>query len=137
MEDPSNTANKQKIVDTSSNTQALQVVTAMPPTTTSVGSSPAILVQTPQLPRVELSTAFGSCSVNNLGGDSGTSAALAPARVTTPSDVEVSEEQTKRDIHVPPPADRKAAPPLPQDVPPKWLALLNVSNKVCRTCNTR
>ncbi|KAL0292719.1 UNVERIFIED_CONTAM: hypothetical protein Sradi_6977600 [Sesamum radiatum] len=66
MEDPSNTVNKQKVVDTSSNSQALQVVTAMPPTTATVGSSPAMLVQTPPLPRVVCLTADPPhCSINS------------------------------------------------------------------------
>ncbi|KAL0413072.1 UNVERIFIED_CONTAM: hypothetical protein Sradi_1508900 [Sesamum radiatum] len=39
MEIPSNTANKQNAVETFGNTQALQVVTGMPPTSTSGGST--------------------------------------------------------------------------------------------------
>ncbi|KAL0413441.1 UNVERIFIED_CONTAM: hypothetical protein Sradi_1545800 [Sesamum radiatum] len=41
MEIPSNPANKQNAVETSGNTQALQVVTGMPPTSASGGSTPA------------------------------------------------------------------------------------------------
>ncbi|KAL0454371.1 UNVERIFIED_CONTAM: hypothetical protein Slati_0776300 [Sesamum latifolium] len=41
MEIPSNPANKQNTVETSGNTQALQVVTGMPPTSASGGSTPA------------------------------------------------------------------------------------------------
>ncbi|KAL0391450.1 UNVERIFIED_CONTAM: hypothetical protein Slati_4530100 [Sesamum latifolium] len=52
MENPSNPANKQKIVKTSDNTQALQVVTGMPPTSADGGSAPATLAQTPSPPMV-------------------------------------------------------------------------------------
>ncbi|KAL0454449.1 UNVERIFIED_CONTAM: hypothetical protein Slati_0784100 [Sesamum latifolium] len=48
MEIPSNPANKQNTVETSGNTQALQVVTGMPPTSASRGSTPASLA--PRIP---------------------------------------------------------------------------------------
>ncbi|KAL0433108.1 UNVERIFIED_CONTAM: hypothetical protein Slati_2645100 [Sesamum latifolium] len=52
MEIPSNPANKQNAFKTSGNTQALQVVTGMPPTSASGGSSPAAL--TPRIPPLGL-----------------------------------------------------------------------------------
>ncbi|KAL0458554.1 UNVERIFIED_CONTAM: hypothetical protein Slati_0482600 [Sesamum latifolium] len=52
MEVPSNTANKQKTVETSDNTQALQVVTGMPPKSASGESAPVPLAPTPPHPRV-------------------------------------------------------------------------------------
>ncbi|KAL0401446.1 UNVERIFIED_CONTAM: hypothetical protein Slati_4174500 [Sesamum latifolium] len=48
MEIPSNPANKQNIVETSSNTQALQVVTGMPPTSASGGST--LAASAPRIP---------------------------------------------------------------------------------------
>ncbi|KAL0455024.1 UNVERIFIED_CONTAM: hypothetical protein Slati_0841600 [Sesamum latifolium] len=48
MEISSNLANKQNAVETSGNTQALQVVTGMPPTSASGGSTPAALA--PRIP---------------------------------------------------------------------------------------
>ncbi|KAL0417286.1 UNVERIFIED_CONTAM: hypothetical protein Slati_3560500 [Sesamum latifolium] len=48
MEIPSNPANKQNAVETSGNTQALQVVTGMPPTSASGGSTPA--ASAPRIP---------------------------------------------------------------------------------------
>ncbi|KAL0447292.1 UNVERIFIED_CONTAM: hypothetical protein Slati_1857100 [Sesamum latifolium] len=48
MKIPSNPANKQNTVETSGNTQALLVVTGMPPTSTSGGSTPA--ASAPRIP---------------------------------------------------------------------------------------
>ncbi|KAL0367587.1 UNVERIFIED_CONTAM: hypothetical protein Sradi_3648800 [Sesamum radiatum] len=48
MEIPSNPANKQNVVETSDNTQALQVVTGMPPTSVNGGSTPA--ASAPRIP---------------------------------------------------------------------------------------
>ncbi|KAL0409393.1 UNVERIFIED_CONTAM: hypothetical protein Sradi_1873700 [Sesamum radiatum] len=52
MDVPSNTANKQKTVETSGNTQALQVVTGLPSVPASGGSAPTPLAPKPPLPRV-------------------------------------------------------------------------------------
>ncbi|KAL0462461.1 UNVERIFIED_CONTAM: hypothetical protein Slati_0133700 [Sesamum latifolium] len=48
MEIPSNPTNKQNVVETSGNTQALQMVTGMPPTSASGGSTSA--ASAPRIP---------------------------------------------------------------------------------------
>ncbi|KAL0313552.1 UNVERIFIED_CONTAM: hypothetical protein Sradi_5754500 [Sesamum radiatum] len=48
---------KQKAVETSGNTQTLQVVTGVPPTSTGGGSTPVALAQTPLPPTVVVSIA--------------------------------------------------------------------------------
>ncbi|KAL0312116.1 UNVERIFIED_CONTAM: hypothetical protein Sradi_5610900 [Sesamum radiatum] len=52
MEIPSNPTNKQNAVETSGNTQALQVVTGMLPTSASGGSTPATSAPRIHPPRV-------------------------------------------------------------------------------------
>ncbi|KAL0305088.1 UNVERIFIED_CONTAM: hypothetical protein Sangu_3051900 [Sesamum angustifolium] len=128
MEALSNSANKQNIVDTCSNTQALHVVTGIPPTTAAGGSTHAMLVQTPPTPRVVGLTADPSC--RNTSADTsaeklslallgviqpivsatiqGQVAALAPAHLATPSDMDAPKEEAERDIPIPVPlVDRR------------------------------
>ncbi|KAL0445018.1 UNVERIFIED_CONTAM: hypothetical protein Slati_2224500 [Sesamum latifolium] len=50
MENPNHPANKQKAIETSGNSQALQVVTGMPPAPTLAGSAPTTSPQVPPLP---------------------------------------------------------------------------------------
>ncbi|KAL0402492.1 UNVERIFIED_CONTAM: Pro-Pol polyprotein [Sesamum latifolium] len=52
MENPNHPSDKQKVVVTPSGTQALQVVTGMPPTPVLAGSTPVTLPQAPPPPRV-------------------------------------------------------------------------------------
>ncbi|KAL0405503.1 UNVERIFIED_CONTAM: hypothetical protein Slati_3864200 [Sesamum latifolium] len=59
-------------------------------------------------------------------------AALAPTRLATPSDVEAPEEEAEEAIRVPvPPAGGRleAPPPVPQEVPPHWLARIEYLQK--------
>ncbi|KAL0412312.1 UNVERIFIED_CONTAM: hypothetical protein Slati_3820900 [Sesamum latifolium] len=110
MENPSNTANKQKTIETSSNNQALQVATGMSLTKARGGSVPtpppprAIGPVTDPLRRSTSSnTSTDDLSPAMLGAiQSIVSAAireqivtLAPPRTSTPSDVGVPEEEAE------------------------------------------
>ncbi|KAL0411246.1 UNVERIFIED_CONTAM: hypothetical protein Slati_3714300 [Sesamum latifolium] len=117
MEIPSNPANKQNTIETSDNTQALQVVIGMPPTSANGGSTPTALA--PTLPSPRVVGPIVSAAIQEQV------AVLARARVATPSDIDAPEEEAKGDIPVPiTPADRRqgAPPSAPQEVPPQWLA---------------
>ncbi|KAL0446739.1 UNVERIFIED_CONTAM: hypothetical protein Slati_1801800 [Sesamum latifolium] len=145
MEIPSNPTNKQNTVETSGNTQALQVITRMPPTSASGGSTPATLAPTKLPPRVvgpvadpsrrstSLDTSTEELSPALLGAIHHIVSAaireqvavLARARVATPSDIDAPEEKAEGNIPVPIPlADRRQGAPLsaPQEVHPQWLA---------------
>ncbi|KAL0417248.1 UNVERIFIED_CONTAM: hypothetical protein Slati_3556700 [Sesamum latifolium] len=153
MENPGNMTSGQKVPETSGRAQALQVVTGTPPTSTVVGSTPATLAQTtsPQ-PRVvgpiadpprrsnSSDTSAEEISPALLGAIQQIVsaviweqvAALAPTRVATPSDVEAPEEEAEEAIRVPvPPAGGRleAPPPIPQEVPPHWLARIKYLQK--------
>ncbi|KAL0400432.1 UNVERIFIED_CONTAM: hypothetical protein Sradi_2386500 [Sesamum radiatum] len=145
MEIPTNPANKQNTVETSDNTQALQVVTGMPPTSASGGSAPVSSALRILPPRVvgpvddpPRRSTFSDTSTEELSPallgaiHQIVSAAikeqvvvLARARVATPFDIDTPEEKAEGNIHVPvPPADRRqwAPPSAPQEVPPQWFA---------------
>ncbi|KAL0381885.1 UNVERIFIED_CONTAM: hypothetical protein Slati_4610800 [Sesamum latifolium] len=89
MENPNNTANKQKAAETSDSTQALKVVTKMPSTPIVAGSTPATLAQATPLPRIV------SAAIREQVADP------APARVATPSDVDAPKEEAEEVIPVP------------------------------------
>ncbi|KAL0453054.1 UNVERIFIED_CONTAM: hypothetical protein Slati_1283500 [Sesamum latifolium] len=143
MENLNNTANKQKATETSSSAQALQVVTGIPSTPTVAGSTPATLSQATPLPRVAgLATNPPQLSISSDTSTEEISpallgniqqivsatireqvAALAPARMAMPSDVDAPEEEAEEVVPVPvPPTDRRqeAPPQVPQEVPPQW-----------------
>ncbi|KAL0405124.1 UNVERIFIED_CONTAM: hypothetical protein Slati_3826300 [Sesamum latifolium] len=152
MENPGNTTSKQKAPETSSSAQALQVVTGIPLTSIVAGSTPATLAQTTPLPWVvgpiadppkrstSSDTSAEEISPALLGAIQqivSTAileqvAALAPTRVATPSDVEALEEEAEEAIPVPmPPTGKRleTPPPVPQEVPPHWLARLECLQK--------
>ncbi|KAL0402281.1 UNVERIFIED_CONTAM: hypothetical protein Slati_4258000 [Sesamum latifolium] len=102
MENPSNVANKQKAIETSGNTQALQVT---------AGTSLAV-------------AGGGSAQIPPPPGAIGP---VADPPRPTPLDVDVPEKEDEEGAFVlaPPIAGRQGAPPLiPQEVPPQWLARL-------------
>ncbi|KAL0355780.1 UNVERIFIED_CONTAM: hypothetical protein Sradi_4024900 [Sesamum radiatum] len=117
MEIPSNSANKQNAVETSVNTQVLQVIIRMPPTSASGGSTPT--ASAPMLPPPRVVGPIVSPAIREQV------AVLARARVATSSDIDAPEEEAEVDIPIPiPPADRRqgAPPSTPQEVPSQWLA---------------
>ncbi|KAL0454820.1 UNVERIFIED_CONTAM: Pro-Pol polyprotein [Sesamum latifolium] len=126
MENSGNTTNKQKAPETSTSAQALQVVTgpmADPPRrstssdTSAEEISPALLGAIQQI--------VSAATREQV-------AALAPTRVATPSDVEAPEEEAEEAIPAPvSPTDRRleAPTPVPQEVPPHWLARLEYLQK--------
>ncbi|KAL0391486.1 UNVERIFIED_CONTAM: hypothetical protein Slati_4533700 [Sesamum latifolium] len=123
-----NTANKQKAVETSDNSQVLQVVTGMPPVPASGGFAPAPLAPTPPPPRVvglvadppQRSTSSDTSTEKLsptllraiqqivLAAIQKQMMTLAPARVATLSDVDAPKEKVEGDIHAPTlPGDRR------------------------------
>ncbi|KAL0411499.1 UNVERIFIED_CONTAM: hypothetical protein Slati_3739600 [Sesamum latifolium] len=152
MENLGNTVNKHKVPETSDSAQALQVITGIPLASTVAGSTPATLTQTTPLPwaigpmadpprrSTSSDTSVEEISPALLGAIQHIVsavireqvAALAPTRVATPSDVEAPEEEAEEVIPVPvPPTGRRleAPPPVPQEVPPHWLARLECLQK--------
>ncbi|KAL0420832.1 UNVERIFIED_CONTAM: hypothetical protein Slati_3106100 [Sesamum latifolium] len=124
----------------------------MPSNPTVAGSTPATLAQATPLPRVvgpatdpsrrstSSDTSMEELSPGLLGaiqqivsaGIREQVAALTPARMATPSDVDAPEEEAEEVIPVPvPPMGRRqeAPPPVPQEVPPQWLARLECLQK--------
>ncbi|KAL0421277.1 UNVERIFIED_CONTAM: hypothetical protein Slati_3150600 [Sesamum latifolium] len=114
MENPGDTISKQKAPETSSSAQALQVVTGVPPTSTVAGSTPATLAQTTPLPRV-------------VGSGSG-----PHKKRPLPLMWRLPRRRPKKLSPVPvPPIGRRldTPPPVPQEVPPHWLAHLECLQK--------
>ncbi|KAL0456046.1 UNVERIFIED_CONTAM: hypothetical protein Slati_0943800 [Sesamum latifolium] len=147
MENPTNVADKQKTPDTSGNIQALQVVTGVSPAPTVIGPPTATLTQATHLPRAvgpmadpprhstSSDTSAEEISPARLGAIQQIVsaaireqvAALAPARIATPSDVGAPEEEPGEAVPIPaPPTVRRLDIPssIPQEFPAHWLARL-------------
>ncbi|KAL0437674.1 UNVERIFIED_CONTAM: hypothetical protein Sradi_0475300 [Sesamum radiatum] len=141
MENPNHPSDKQKVVATPSDTQALQVIAGTLPAPLPSGPTPVTLAQAAPSPQVTgptsdpprwstpSDTSTEEISPVLLGVIQQIVAAalrervtvIAPLRVATPSDVEAPEEEAGEDIpvHLPLPGRRRENPlPEPQEVPP-------------------
>ncbi|KAL0394668.1 UNVERIFIED_CONTAM: hypothetical protein Slati_4433000 [Sesamum latifolium] len=138
MEIPSNPANKQNVVETSGNTQALQVVTGMPPTSASGGSTPAASARRILPPGVvgpvadpprcstssdtsteELSPALLGVIHQIVSAAIREQVAVCSCSRATPSDIPLKRKLKEHPVPIPP-ADRRqgATSSAPQEVPP-------------------
>ncbi|KAL0313567.1 UNVERIFIED_CONTAM: hypothetical protein Sradi_5756000 [Sesamum radiatum] len=129
MENFSNAANKQKAIEASANTQALQVATGTSLTSARRGSAPippppgvvGLVADRPRH-RTSLDTSMDELSPAMLGAIQRIVSeaireqitTLVPSSIATPSDVDVPKEEAEEGapVSAPPIAGRQGAPPL-------------------------
>ncbi|KAL0292284.1 UNVERIFIED_CONTAM: hypothetical protein Sradi_6995900 [Sesamum radiatum] len=116
MENPNHPSNKQKVVATPSDTQALQVIAGTPLAPMPAGPTPVTLARAAPLHKLRQIVAAALRERVTVA---------APPRVATQSDVEAPEEEAGEDVPVPLPLSgrrRENPVPEPQEIPPLWLA---------------
>ncbi|KAL0293259.1 UNVERIFIED_CONTAM: hypothetical protein Sradi_6949000 [Sesamum radiatum] len=146
MENPSYTANKQKAIETSGNTQALQVATVMSLTTARGGSVPTLPlpgavgpVTDPPKHNTSSDTSTNELSPTILGAIQRIVLAaiweqivtLAPPCTATPSDLGVLEEEAEEcaPVSAPPMTGRKELPLCPAGGSPSVVCTLRAPSK--------